>query len=52
MAYQRCEECADEEKCGIRLVMKQVRDATARILEAADLATVNRAVVAQRRKAT
>jgi Rrf2 family protein len=43
-AYQRCDECADEQRCGIRLVMKGVRDETARILEGASLAGVNRAV--------
>jgi Rrf2 family protein len=43
-AYQRCDECADERLCGIRLVMKQVRDETARILEGATLAGVNAAV--------
>ncbi len=43
-AYHRCEECADELRCGIRLVMKRVRDETARILEGASLADVNRAV--------
>jgi Rrf2 family protein len=32
-AYMRCEECADENTCGIRLVMKEVRDSTARILD-------------------
>lgn len=32
-AYMRCEECADETACGIRLVMKEVRDSTARILD-------------------
>jgi Rrf2 family protein len=40
-AYQRCDECADERTCGIRLVMKRVRDETARILEGASLAGVN-----------
>ncbi len=43
-AYQRCDECADEQVCGIRFVMKTVRDSTARILEGASLAKVNRAV--------
>jgi Rrf2 family protein len=43
-AYQRCDECADEQLCGIRLVMKAVRDSTARILEGANLKGVNRAV--------
>jgi Rrf2 family protein len=32
-AYQRCEECRDEGKCGLRLVMKDVRDAIANILD-------------------
>ncbi len=32
-AYQRCEECKDEKHCGIRLVMKDVRDAIANILD-------------------
>jgi len=43
-AYQRCDECADEQLCGIRIVMKTVRDSTARILEGASLAKVNREV--------
>lgn len=43
-AYQHCDECADERLCGIRLVMKSVRDETARILEGASLAGVNRDV--------
>lgn len=43
-AYHRCEECADERRCGIRLVMKRVRDETARILEGATLASVNAAI--------
>jgi len=33
MAYQKCQECRDERTCGIRLVMKDVRDAMARILD-------------------
>jgi Rrf2 family protein len=32
-AYQRCTECDDEASCGIRLVMKDVRDAMAEILD-------------------
>lgn len=39
-AYARCEECADEWSCGIRLVMKDVRDAMAQILDNATLADV------------
>ena len=37
-AYRRCEECHDERTCGIRMVMKEVRDATAKILDATTLA--------------
>lgn len=32
-AYQRCDECQDEVTCGIRWIMKEVRDATANILD-------------------
>jgi Rrf2 family protein len=32
-AYQKCQECDDEASCGIRLVMKDVRDAIADILD-------------------
>ena len=36
-AYSRCEECVDEYTCGIRHVMKEVRDATATILDGTTL---------------
>ena len=39
-AYQPCEDCVDEAACGIRLVMKQVRDSTARILDSTTLADI------------
>jgi len=32
-AYQKCAECDDERSCGIRLVMKDVRDSVADILD-------------------
>ncbi len=48
-AYQRCEECVDERLCGIKVVMKTVRDETARILEGSSLAAVNAAVDAAAR---
>lgn len=32
-AYQKCEECDDEGTCGIRMVMKDVRNAIAGILD-------------------
>ena len=37
-AYRRCEECHDERTCSIRMVMKEVRDAAAKILDATTLA--------------
>lgn len=37
-AYVKCDECVDEKTCGIRLVMKQVRDETAKILDGTTLA--------------
>jgi Rrf2 family protein len=40
-AYRRCEECLDEKTCGVRLAMKEVRDATARILDNTTLASLN-----------
>ncbi|HEX9652419.1 MAG TPA: Rrf2 family transcriptional regulator [bacterium] len=39
-AYRRCDECTDETTCGIRMVMREVRDATARILDGTSLADV------------
>ena len=36
-AYMRCPECRDERSCGIRIVMKEVRDATARIMDSTSL---------------
>jgi Rrf2 family protein len=39
-AYQKCTECIDEESCGIRLVMKDVRDAVAAILDSTTLKEV------------
>jgi Rrf2 family protein len=49
-AYMPCDDCVDEELCGIRLAMKEVRDATARILDHTTLASLNRKVA--RRAAT
>ncbi|KAF0219062.1 MAG: BadM/Rrf2 family transcriptional [Geobacteraceae bacterium] len=39
-AYAKCDECDDEQTCGIRLVMKDVRDAMAKILDGTTLADV------------
>lgn len=37
-AYARCGECLDERTCGIRLVMKDVRDAITNVLDKTSLA--------------
>ncbi|MGE3312383.1 MAG: Rrf2 family transcriptional regulator [Limisphaerales bacterium] len=37
-AYVPCQDCPDEKTCAIRAVMKQVRDATARVLDETTLA--------------
>lgn len=39
-AYARCQDCRNERTCGIRMVMKDVRDASARILDSTSLADV------------
>lgn len=39
-AYAKCEECGDEGTCGIRMVMKDVRDAMAEIFDNTTLADV------------
>lgn len=43
-AYRKCDECVDERTCGVRLAMKEVRDATANILDNTTLATLNERV--------
>ncbi len=51
-AYRTCEECTDEASCGIRAVMQDVRDATAKILDQESLADLIRRedALEQRRK--
>lgn len=49
-AYMKCEECVDEETCGIRLAMKDVRDATAQILDGMTLDTLNTEVTKIKRR--
>ena len=39
-AYGKCDECLDERTCGIRLVMQEVRDGIAGILDTTSLADV------------
>ena len=40
-AYARCEECVDEATCAVRFAMKEVRDATANILDHTTLSGLN-----------
>jgi DNA-binding IscR family transcriptional regulator len=46
----KCEECVDEETCGIRLAMKDVRDATAHILDNTTLQALNAKVTRVKRR--
>jgi len=43
-AYVRCHDCQDEATCAVRLAMKDVRDATARILESTTIASLRRRI--------
>jgi Rrf2 family protein len=52
MAYMKCSECLDEQTCGVRLAMKEVRDATANILDNTTLADVNKRLVRKRRRSS
>ncbi len=38
--YQPCEECVDAESCGTRIIMREVRDEIARVLDGTTLAQV------------
>ena len=49
-AYRKCEECRDEKICGIRLVMKDVRDAMANILDKTSLGDLLERVKAVKHK--
>jgi Rrf2 family protein len=42
--YMPCSDCIDEATCGVRLAMKDVRDATAQILDNTSLATLLRRI--------
>jgi Rrf2 family protein len=42
LAFQPCEECGDVESCGTRIIMRQVRDAMAGVLDRTTLADLIR----------
>ena len=50
--FRKCDECVDIATCGTRIVMKEVRDATAKILEATTLGSICRRVEDAREKMT
>jgi DNA-binding IscR family transcriptional regulator len=47
-AFRPCEECVDIESCGTRIIMRQVRDATADVLDRTTLADLLQRVEAAR----
>src|SRR5277367_5866773 len=49
-AFRPCEECQDVESCGTRIVMRQVRDAIAGVLDRTTLADVIRLVEEAKRR--
>jgi Rrf2 family protein len=51
-AYRPCTDCRDEAACGLRLVMKDVRDEVAKILDSTSLADVLERVANERTNAT
>jgi Rrf2 family protein len=49
-AYVRCTDCVDEQTCGVRVAMRDVRDATSRILDHTTLAGINSKVGRRRQR--
>ena len=49
-AFRPCEECADVDSCGTRIIMRQVRDAIAGVLDQSTLADVIRSVEEARQR--
>jgi len=43
-AYRRCDDCDDEEHCGVRLIMLEAREALAAVLDNRTLAEMRAAV--------
>lgn len=50
-AYRPCETCVDVNACGTRIIMRQVRDATAKILDGTTLADIVRMTRLERQQA-
>jgi Rrf2 family protein len=48
--FRKCDECVDVETCGTRIIMREVRDAMARILDTTTLAMVCHKVDVARQK--
>lgn len=48
--FRKCDECPDAETCGTRIVMREVRDAIAEILDRTTLSMVGEKVDAAREK--
>ena len=42
--YVRCADCRNEDVCGVRLAMREVRDATAKILDGTSIASLRRQI--------
>ena len=47
-AYVRCADCRDEAICAVRLAMKEVRDATAKILDGTSIAALQQKISTSR----
>jgi Rrf2 family protein len=47
-AYVRCADCRDEAICAVRLAMKEVRDATAKILDGTSIASLQQQIATAR----
>ena len=43
-AYRPCKECPDVERCGVRIIMRQVRDAIAEVLDGTTLSDLVRRI--------
>jgi Rrf2 family protein len=44
-AYVRCADCRNEAVCGVHLAMKEVRDATAKILDGTSIASLRNQII-------